>query len=370
MPLDAEPGGLNMDTSASPRLAELIRSGMPALLEHHGHKLTAHQRRALRSIAGCRTGAFGATTMRCLHCGEVKTRLRSCGHRSCPQCQHHTASEWLERQRAKLLPVHYFMATFTLPPALRPIAYRNPKIVYPALFDAVANTLKSFGLNHPKLNAKLGFTAILHTHSRRLEYHPHLHVVIPGGGVDRRERKTPLWRKLHGKYLFNGFALAEVFRAKCLEALRSKGIELPDAIPRKWVVHCQHVGKGLPALKYLSRYLYRGVISDTDILHFDQRTQTVTFRYRDGKTKRFERRTLPIAEFLWRIAMHVLPKGLQRVRHYGFLHANAKRLLNLLQLVLRVIVHTPEPRTPRPFGCANCGSDMEIGPLVIGHTMA
>lgn len=342
------------------RLATLVEHGMPALLHHYGDRLTTHQRRALQAITTCRTGACGADHLHCPDCGHTALRLRSCGHRCCPQCQHTTARDWLERQHAKLLPVDYFMLTFTLPSALRPLAYADPHTVYPAFFEAVASTLKTFGHNHPQLNAELGFTAVLHTHSRQLDYHPHLHVILPGGGVDTRERPTRLWRPLEGRYLFNGFALAKVFRARALDALRRTGLILPATLPRKWVVHCKHVGQGSPALKYLSRYLYRGVISERDLRRYDRDSQTVTFRYRHAATGRFRQRTLPIADFLWHIAMHVLPKGFQRVRHYGFLHGNARRLLNLVQHVLRVILPPPPPRQGNPFLCNACGMPMQL----------
>lgn len=350
--------------AAPVRLADLVRAGMPALLDRYGSKLTAQQRYGLHAIVNCRSGAFGATVMACVDCGQRQSRMRSCGHRSCPQCQHHTAQAWLERQQAKLLPVDYFMATFTLPAALRAVAYRYPHQVYPLLFAAVADTLKAFGRHHPKLQADIGFCAVLHTHSRRLEYHPHLHVVIPGGGVDTRERRTRLWRTLDGRYLFNGLALAKVFRAKCLQALQWARIVLPDQLPRKWVVHCKHVGKGLPALQYLSRYLYRGVISERDLIRFDQQRQTLTFRYRDAKTRKYQRLTLPLADFLWRIAMHMLPKGMQRVRNFGFLHGNARRLLQLVQRVLRIVPPQPPPTEPKPFHCSRCGSAMRIGHFI------
>jgi hypothetical protein len=349
---------------ASLTLAELVRAGMPALLERYGSKLTAHQRRSLQDIIDCRSGAFGATLMCCSDCGEVQTRLRSCGNRCCPRCQHHAAEAWLERQRAKLLPVHYFMATFTLPAALRVLAYRHPEQVYPAFFCAVAETLKLFASNHSQLHADIGFCAVLHTHSRRLDYHPHLHLIIPGGGVERTGDGTALWHILEQRYLFNGFALARVFRAKCLAALQRTGLMLPAALPKKWVVHCQHVGSGLSALQYLSRYLYRGVLSERDLVAFDDIHHTVTFRYRHAKSRCYQRRTLDLADFLWHIAMHILPKGLQRVRSFGFLHGNARRVLRLVQLVLRIAPPAPEPRTPKPFHCQHCGSQMRVGVFV------
>ena len=133
------------------------------------------------------------------------------------------------------------MATFTLPEGLRALAMRQPVQVYDALFQASAATLKSFGRHHRQLKAELGFCAVLHTHSRRLDYHPHLHVVIPGGGIDVRRRQ---WRKLTGRYLFNGRNLAKVFRAKFIDGLKAAGVELPRGLPTQWIVHCAHVGTG------------------------------------------------------------------------------------------------------------------------------
>jgi len=150
------------------------------------------------------------------------------------------------------------MVTFTLPYQLRTRVWQNQKALYTLFFACVISTLKDFGLNPKNLGAEMGMTAVLHTHSRKLDYHPHIHVVVPGGGVDMKRRQ---WKKLKGKYLFNEFALANVFRARFIDALNAAGFKIPQKSPKKWVANVRHVGKGLPALKYLSRYLYRGVIS-------------------------------------------------------------------------------------------------------------
>jgi hypothetical protein len=198
-------------------------------------------------------------------------------------------------------------------------------------------------------------TAVLHTHTRRLDYHPHLHVVVPGGGIDTRRRQ---WKKKKGKYLFNAFALAKVFRARFLAAVRVAGLALPEKLPQKWVVDCTHVGKGLPALQYLSRYLYRGVIRENNIIA--NRDGKVTFQYTDSRTGATDTRTLKGEDFLWLVLQHVLPKGFRRVRDYGFLHGNAQKLLSRVQLVLRVIVNTLPPR-PRPlFKCPHCQAPMTV----------
>lgn len=154
---------------------------------------------------------------------------------------------------------------------------------------------------------------MLHTHSRKLDYHPHIHAVVPGGGIDKKRKQ---WKKLKGKYLFNEFALAKVFRARFIEALKDAEFSLPEKLPKKWVVHACHVGHGLPALKYLSRYLYRGVISEKNII--SNKNGKVIFRYTNSETGETEYRTLKGETFLYLILQHVLPRSFRRVRDYGF----------------------------------------------------
>jgi hypothetical protein len=247
------------------------------------------------------------------------------------------------------------MVTFTLPYELRSLAWHNQAAVYNILFDCATSTLKDFGLNPANLGADIGMTAVLHTHSRRLDYHPHCHVIVPGGGIDKRRRQ---WKKVKGKYLFNEFALAKVFRARCLEAFNKAGLTIPMGVPKEWVVDCAHVGRGKPALKYLSRYLYRGVISENSIVSMQD--GLVTFKYEDSKTGKTQHRTLKGEDFCWLVLQHVLPKGFRRIRDYGFLHGNAKKMLKLVQLVLRVIVGIITPR-PRPvLKCPHCQAPLTI----------
>ena len=227
--------------------------------------------------------------------------------------------------------------------------------MYSLLLTIAAKTLKDFGLNPKQLGADIGLTAILHTHSRQLNYHPHVHVVAPGGGVHRRRKQ---WKKVRGQYLFNQQALARVFRARLLAAIKNANLILPSKLPRQWVVDCKHVGQGLPALQYLSRYLYRGVISEKNMI--SNRDDQVTFRYIDSKTGKPQYRTLKGEDFLWLVLQHVLPKGFRRVRDYGFLHSNAKKLLSLVQLILRVIITTRASRSRPVIRCPVCQSPMRI----------
>lgn len=337
------------------QLQSIIQQYKPAFIEQYGSRLLPGQHRAINAMQRCRTPDSGELQVRCTQCDQAHWKPLSCGHRSCPVCQNHEVNQWLDRQQKKLLPVEYFMVTFTLPRQLRTLAWQNQKALYTLFFACVISTLKDFGLNPENLGADMGMTAVLHTHSRRLDYHPHIHVVVPGGGVDKKRKQ---WKKLKGKYLFNEFSLATVFRARFINALKEAGFSLPEKTPKQWVAHVRHVGKGLPALKYLSRYLYRGVLSEKNIL--SNHNGLVTFRYTNSDTGKTETRTLKGEVFLHLILQHVLPRGFRRVRDYGFLHANAKKLLALVQLILFVFLKEVLPRSRSVFKCPKCQSPMVI----------
>jgi hypothetical protein len=335
-------------------VAQIAHRYLDRFKAKYGKTTSSNQWSALNAIMGCRTSQYGEVVLACPACAEHGTCYQSCGHRSCNRCQHHNTSQWLERQTRKLLPVEYFMVTFTLPHELRALAYARQRCLYALLFDCAVSTLKDFGMNDKALNAELAMTAVLHTHSRRLDYHPHVHIMVPGGGINKQRTQ---WRGVNGKYLFNGFALAKVFKGKLLFALGQAGLH-PPVTPKKWVVHCQHVGKGLPALKYLSRYLYRGVISHKNIINDDG--AYVTFQYQHSKTGNMKTRRLPGEDFIHLILQHTLPKGFRRARDYGFLHGNAQRILKTVQWVLRVTIPVPENK-PRPaFICPHCHASMAI----------
>ena len=337
------------------KLASLVHQYLDAFKAKYSPRLWPIHLDALEAILRCRTADAGELYVACTECSHTQWRALPCGHRSCPQCQNHEVSQWLARQQAKRLPVTYFLVTFTLPYELRAIAWHNPTRVYNLLFTCAADTLKDFGLNPNNLGASIGLTAILHTHTRRLDYHPHLHVVVPGGGVDKARQQ---WKKLNGKFLFNEFALAKVFRARFLTAMTENKLPFPDTLPDKWVVDCKAVGTGKTALQYLSRYLYRGVISESHIIANEN--GQVTFEYTDSRTAQRRTRSLNGEDFLWLVLQHVLPKGFRRARDYGFLHGNAKKTLALVQLILQVIINA-ETLPARPvFECPHCRAPMAV----------
>ena len=323
-------------------------------LKRYGYRLSADHWHALSAMTRCRTAHYGQLSWRCGDCDEVRHLYRSCGHRGCPRCQTQDNEQWLLRQQKKLLPVEYFMVTFTLPAELRAVAWQHQKVVYELLLSSAVTTCRDFAVNDKALNGEIGLSAVLHSQTRRLDYHPHVHLVIPAGAVDKKRR---LWRVKSGGFLFSHKALATVFRAKMLKGLSAAGLLPARKLPASWVVDCRSIGSGLPALQYLSKYLYRGVIAEKQLVSDD--CQRVTFSYREGGTGRPLTRTVDGADFVWLLIQHTLPKGFRRVRDYGFLHGNAKRTRLLVQWCLKVVIPAHQTVNKKPgVTCRSCGTSM------------
>jgi hypothetical protein len=344
------------------RLASVINTFEAEFLQQYRHRLTSDHTRALAAIKQCRTAASGNMQVKCTGCEQRQLMPHSCGHRHCPHCQHHESQQWLERQLKKQVPAEYFLLTFTLPAEFRALVWAHQSVVYELLMRSCWETVRLFSQNDKQLQGTPGAIAVLHTNTRQLDYHPHVHLVMPAAAVDgeRKQWRTKVPGKAKGAYLFNHKALAKVFRAKMLSAINAAGLTLPCRHPEKWVVDCKSVGSGEKALVYLGRYLYRGVIREKDIVACAE--TTVTFAYRDAKTGKSARRTVPGAQFLWLVLQHVLPKGFRRARNFGFLHPNCKRLIALLHLLLRVVpsVSATWFKARPPMLCACCGAVMVI----------
>jgi hypothetical protein len=333
-------------------LTSIIERYQSRFQVRYSKKITRQQTKAMDAVLACRTARYGSMALVCDDCDWLSVRHHTCGNRACHQCQHHKV---VYRQQQKLLPVNYFMVTFTLPAELRSITARHQKVFYNLLMDCAHSTLKTFAGNHRELDSGVGMTAVLHTHTRRMDYHPHVHIIVPAVTVNQKRNQCS---KLRGDYLFNAFALAKVFRARFIEGMIKQGYNIPPKVPDKWVADCRLVGKGLPALKYLSRYLYRGVISEKNILADDG--QQVTFGYVESKTGLYKIRVVSGEDFLWLVYQHVLPKGYRRIRDYGYLHGNAKKTLLKIQRAFNVsITRLPEIVTP-PYHCQSCGGELRI----------
>lgn len=338
-------------------LSTVIDAFSDKLEQQYEQRLLPSHKRALSALRRCRTQASRQMLARCNACEHSTLIPHSCGHRLCPHCQHFESQRWLENQVKRLVPAEYFLVTFTVPEQLRTTAFAHQRPFYQALMSCAWQTLSQFSENDKELKGRTGAIAVLHTHSRQLNYHPHVHVVIPAGAINQRDRQ---WRtRKKSGFLFSQKALAMVFRGKLLASLAQARFAIPKTTPSRWVVDCQAVGRGDKALNYLARYLYRGVISEDNIVAMDQ--ETVTYRYTDNAGQR-KSRTLRGEAFLWLLIQHTLPKGFRRARNYGFLHSNSKSLIQLLQvLLLRSGIYGPLPKKQRPsITCSCCGAEMAI----------
>jgi Putative transposase/Transposase zinc-binding domain len=321
-------------------VAEVIRSCLDEFLKRYGPGLTPEQLRALDDLISCRTAVLGGHVLGCPECGHQQMAYNSCGNRHCPTCQATAAARWLEARAAELLPVPYFHLVFTLPDVLDPIALANPRVVYDLLVRSAAETVLQVAADPKLLGAQTGVLAVLHTWGQNLQFHPHVHCVVPGGGLSPDGTR---WVASARHFFLPVHVLSRVFRGKFLSGLRAafnRGALRYEADPfdqalsaaagTDWVVYAKPpFGGPEQVLKYLARYTHRVAISNTRLLGFED--GMVRFRYKDyahGKRKRVM--TLTAVEFVRRLLLHVLPTGLQRIRHYGILanrHRQAKLAL-------------------------------------------
>ncbi len=340
-------------------LSQIIEEFEDRFFDRYKASILPSHKKALRAMKRCRKEDGPHMLAQCSNdsCQKHTYIPHSCGHRNCPHCQNHEGQQWIENQLNKQLPAEYYLLTFTLPKQLRKLAWKHQKKIYSLMFLCVQELLKTFSQNDKKLQGMAGFTMVMHTNSRRLDFHPHIHVVMVGGSINK---KTRLWRVKTGKYIFCHKALAKVFRAKLLKAIVDHNLQVPKKCPKKWMVGCKNVGNGDKALIYLGKYLYKGVIQEKDILKCDQ--GMVTFGYIHSTTKKYETRTVSGEYFLWLLMQHVMPKGFRRVRCYGFLHPCSKKLIKLLQLILQFnpvrMIRRLKQRAK--ITCTSCGAKMKI----------
>jgi hypothetical protein len=295
-------------------------------------KLSVHQQKTLRAIEQCRTLALGGHVDKCVDCGTIQISYNSCRNRHCPKCQGHKREEWIQCRIADLLPCTYYHLVFTLPQQLHPLALHRPALVYDALFKAVWQTLNAFGKNE---GVQLGMIAVLHTWGQTLTLHPHLHCIVPGGGINAHGRWQQQVRS--HKYLFPVKALSKVFRARYVQQLRASGITdkplLNSLFRQPWVVYAKRPFAGpKQVIEYLGRYTHnlsrtgfgKVAISNHRIKAIGD--NEVSFSYKDNRDKvsPVKVMTLTAAEFVRRFAQHILPHRFVRIRHYGELSSVGK----------------------------------------------
>jgi hypothetical protein len=376
-------------------VADIFRAHGPVWREGERGHLSLAQLKVMSAITQCRTAALGGHVLRCEDCGTEQVSYNSCRNRHCPKCQSSAAQRWLDARQADLLPVEYYHVVFTLPAPVADIAYQNKAALYGLLFDIAAETLLRIAADPKHLGASIGATLVLHTWGSALTHHPHVHGIVPGGGLAPDGTR---WIACRPGFFLPVRVLSRLFRRRFLEDLQrlhdgrkleffGKHAALADATVFKtwltplrqceWVVYAKRPFAGPQAvLAYLSRYTHRVAISNSRLLAMDERG--VTFRWKDYRAKgktRHKAMTLSPQEFMRRFLLHVLPGGFHRIRHYGLL-ANSNRRVNLA--LARELLHaTPPPpgesaddaavaSTPT-FVCAHCGHAMVVLQIFLRH---
>lgn len=346
-------------------IADIFRLHGPAYRDRFGTAILPSHRSAMQAIESCRTERLGGQAYFCSSCAATHYSYHSCQNRNCPKCQNDKASEWLANQTALLLPVPHFLVTFTIPQELRRLVRSHQKVLLSILFQSSADSLQTLARDARFLGGQVGLIGVLHTWTRDLHYHPHVHYLVPAGALSPSGWKAPRSKR----FLVPVKALSVIFRAKFRDAVRKAGLIAsapPEVWKRPWVVHSKPVGDGAPALAYLARYVFRVAISNKRILSLAK--GIVTFEFQDGQTKQRKICRVPAEEFIRRFLQHVLPKGFIKVRYYGLFAPSKRGLLKKVRALLGARAaakpsaqsrHDGEPRRPSNV-CPRCGNVMVL----------
>jgi len=324
-------------------LADIFRRYGNSYRQKYATQMPSTHLKAMRAIEQCRTQAVGGQVYRCPDCEREQYSYHSCRNRHCPKCQNENAQRWLEKQQDLLLPVPYYLLTFTLPAGLNEVIRSHQSLIYDLLFKTSAAATQQLAQDPRLIGGRIGMVGVLHTWGRNLAYHPHIHYLVPAGGLTD---DTQTWVPARQNFLLPVRALSRIFRGKLHDALRHRNCygRIPAKVwKQEWVVHCEPVGSGLGALKYLAPYIFRVAISNNRLLKLEN--DRVTFRYRDSQTQVERLCTLTAEDFIHRFLQHVLPKGFVKVRYYGLFSPGLRKPLTDLRQQLDP---TTEPTSSQP----------------------
>ncbi|MFW6104028.1 MAG: IS91 family transposase [Bacteroidota bacterium] len=345
-------------------IQEIFRTYGEQYMELYGDGMPGIHKKVIRDICECRSGSFGTILYECDECNTMHPVPCCCGNRHCPSCHQYKAEEWLNKQMENILPTHYFLLTATLPEGLRDIARSNQRIVYKAMFSCAQGALKKLAKDKKYVGSnRIGYLAALHTWGNMLQYHPHIHMVVPGGAVSENGNE---WLPSRGDLFVHTKPFSIIFRAKFRDEMKKADLfqEIdPSVWKQEWVVDNQPAGKGQNALRYLSRYVFRVAISNNRIKTIGD--DAIKFTYKDRERKTWKTMKLKPMEFIRRFLQHVLPRGFMKIRHYGFLNPNSPlsvdRLRELISLIYKVIKEFSAsiPKIIKPkLKCACCGNPL------------
>ena len=345
-------------------ISAIFNAFAPEYLARSPNLPTSHHK-VISAIQNCRSGHYGHSLSQCQSCGQHHRVNHSCGNRHCPQCQHHKTQQWLQHHLDKQLPGPHFLVTFTVPETLRPFIRSHQRLAYQAMFKASSQALKRLAQEERFIGTHLpGFTGILHTWGRQLQYHPHIHSMVPGGGLSE-DRKT--WLPSRANFSVPVKALSPIYRALFKEDMGQAGLLAqidPLVWHTNWNVHSQANPNGHTSFTYLAPYVFKVAISNSRIVSLKDRT--VTFTYRKPGSARSRTTHLDVLEFLRRFLQHVLPNGFMKVRHFGFLHASCAMPTDTLRLMIlqaHPIDFKPTqsgPPAPLTALCPTCGAQMRV----------
>lgn len=344
-------------------LADIFARYGPAYIQKYGGRMPARHKKVMQNVLHCRTPALGGQVYECEPCHRLAYSYHSCQDRHCPKCGADHASHWLLKQHELLLNVPYFLVTFTLPEELRRIVRSNQRVMINLLFSESAAAMKKLALDERSLGGRLGCMGVYHSWSRDLNYHPHVHYLVPGGALSIDGRA---WRFSQKKFLMPEGALAKIFRGKFRDAMKKNCPQLFAQVPasawnKRWVVHVKRAGRGPEVLKYFAPYIFRVALSNKRLLRMQD--GKVTFRYKASGTNEWRLMTLPGEEFVRRFLQHVLPRGLQKVRCYGWMSRRQKEILQKLKLLLGDVACDElikKAEASKAFTCPTCGRPMQV----------
>ena len=341
-------------------IRDIFQTYGPEYLNHFGDSMPGEHLKVIDAIINCRTKHYGLMIYSCEKCGQNHTIYRSCGNRHCPTCQHHKAGQWLDNQMQRQLPGPHFMITFTVPEQLRSFMRSNQRLGYGALFKASSQTLKKLSADEKHIGGDLpGFFGVLHTWGRQLQYHPHIHYVVPGGAILKADGS---WHCSRIDFFLPVKVMSKIFKAKFRDEMKKTELfqTIPSAVwTQEWNVNCQAVGSSQRSIKYLAPYVFKVAISDHRIV--DVQDRNVFFRYKKKDSQRWRTMNLDVMEFLRRFLQHVLPTGFMKVRYYGFLSPACsvalEKVSTLIELAweFEVAVDKPEKRPAPAITCPHCG---------------
>jgi len=347
---------------------EIFQTFAPEYLHRYANRMPKTHRKAIDALMACRTEACGLARYQCENCGGSHEFYRSCANRHCPTCQQHKTRQWLEKQLQRQLPTHHFLITFTVPEQLRPCIRKNQRAAYSALFKTSSEAIKKLAPDPHYLRGDLpGFFGALHTWGRTLQYHPHIHYIVPGGALSSTDGQ---WHPSRIDFYLPVKALGKIFKAKFRDEMKKAA--LFDQIPPEvwqidWNVDSQAVPSSEACLKYLAPYVFKVAISNSRIVAVQDRT--VLIRYRKPHSQRSRILPLDVMEFIRRFLQHVLPTGFMKVRYYGFLNPNCKVTLDHISSLIETTGgfngDLPQsvllPR--RLLTCPSCGGSLKLRSL-------